>query len=68
MRDMDNNRRIENPYIRIVWIAALCSELKVANPDDAANNVTRFFRICNPKDLNISICNAEKYHINTDYK
>ena len=59
MRDMDNNRRIENPYIRIVWIA---------NPDDAANNVTRFFRICNPKDLNISICNAEKYHINTDYK
>lgn len=59
MRDMDNNRRIENPYIRIVWIA---------NPDDAANNVTRFFRICNPKGLNISICNAEKYHINTDYK
>ena len=50
MRDMDNNRRIENPYIRIVWIA---------NPDDAANNVTRFFRICNPKVLNISICNAE---------
>ena len=69
MRDMDNSRWIENPYIRVVWIAALCSELKVTNPDNAADAVSsRFFRICNQKDLNISICNAEKYHINADYK
>ena len=37
MRIADNNRRIENPYIHLVWIAALCSELKVANPDNAAS-------------------------------
>jgi hypothetical protein len=56
MRNADSCRRIINPYTRAVWIA---------NPDNVA---ARFFRICNQKDLNISICNAKKYHINTDCK
>ena len=56
MRNADNYMWIINPYTRAVWIA---------NPDNVA---ARFFRICNQKDLNISICNAEKYHINADYK
>lgn len=47
MRNADSYMRIINPYTRVVWIA---------NPDNAA---VRFFRICNPKVLNISICNAE---------
>ncbi len=51
MRNIDNNMRIINPYTRVVWIT---------NPDNIKEIITGFFRICNPKVLNISICNAEK--------
>ena len=48
MRFVDNDMRIINPYIRVVWIVAVGNELKVANPDNAAPlKNTRFFRICN---------------------
>lgn len=36
MTELCNYRRIANPYIQDVWIAALGSELKVANPDNSA--------------------------------
>ena len=34
MRLQNTPKRIINPNIRIVWIAAIGSELKVANPDN----------------------------------
>ena len=34
MSKLCNYRRIKNPYIQNVWIAAFGSELKVANPDN----------------------------------
>ena len=36
MRFVDNDMRIINPYIRVVWIVAVGNELKVANPDNIA--------------------------------
>lgn len=61
MTELCNYRRIANPYIQDVWIAALGSELKVANPDNSAlKKLLVFFRICNPKEKSISICNARK--------
>ena len=39
MRNANNNMRIINPNTRVVWIAALCSELKVTNPDNIKENI-----------------------------
>ena len=42
MRFVDNDMRIINPYIRVVWIVAVGNELKVANPDNIKENIIAY--------------------------